>query len=410
MNPLNVLVYDDQPKVAVTWKSHIETAYCNAKITTATKEDFRSLMRLLNRRRHTWRKSEGKSSPSKSHPADLADVIVVDYDLIDYSKSTDTTGSRLAYLLRCFSSCGFIIILNEYGTNVFDFSLSSPTEDFADIHVGDEQIGNPGLWQAEFRGYRPWHWPVVPHARKNFEQCVNDVVDNPEEPMLEFLDLNRVIDWIPRRAREFLQSDQKMENVTFRGFIESTRRIAAKDTLTPRQLARTAAARISTLLNSIILPDQSLLVDAPHLASRFPSLLMHDRDNIVTWNALCNPVNDGINDLLHECLRKHRFKRSHWLWRPAWYWPTINGDQNIEEVANPWAVEETKWVFCENISRFVPADVAQEFRALVSPPFIKRFVFKSDSPDAERYVSQVGKGGPLDPSQVDYSPEAVLSW
>ena len=61
-----------------------------------------------------------------------ADVVVVDYDLLRFSEiHVDTTGSRLAYLLRCFSKCGFIIVLNEFGTNTFDLSLGSPVEGFS---------------------------------------------------------------------------------------------------------------------------------------------------------------------------------------------------------------------------------------------------------------------------------------
>ena len=411
MNSLNVLIYEDQSEVAKTCASKIRDVYNEASVEPVDTKDFQALLSLINRRRNAWRDGENEADMIERHDSDSADVIVVDYDLLQYSDTADTTGSRLAYLLRCFSECGFIIILNEFGRNVFDLSLGSPPEDFTDIHIGGEQIGNPGLWQAPFDGYRPWYWPVVPNARENFEQCVKDVRENFDTPILEFLGLDRAIDWIPRRAREFLLGKKKIEEVTFKGFVKSAHGgVSSKDMLIPEQMARVAAARIVTLLNSIILPEQSILVDAPHLVSRFPSLILNQRDDINMWNKLCNPVNHEIDDLLVKDLKKYKFQQSHWLWRPAWYWSEINNDENIEEVKDPWKVQEVDWVFCENISQFVPIEFTQDFRAIVSPPFIKRFVFRDgDSPEADRYVSQIGSRGPQDPSSVEYVPQAVFS-
>ena len=410
MKSLKVSVYEDIPTFAENWSGKIQSAYSEADVETAKSKDFIELLKVLNNRRTKWRNGEKETSLTELHQADNADVIVVDYDLLQYSETADTTGSRLAYLLRCFTKCGIIIILNEYGTNVFDLRLANPPEEFADINVGGSQIGNPGLWQAPFNGYRPWYWPVVPDARINFGQCVMDVQANPGVPIIEFLGLKHVIDWMPQRAWDFITGGQNVEEVTFNGFVKASHGgIASKDSLIPEQMARVAAARIGTLLNSIILPNQSLLVDAPHLVSRFPSLISGQCDDIKTLNKLCNPVEQNIDDLLAEQLIQHRFKKSHWLWRPAWYWPEINRDEEIEEVKSPWTTKKVDWVFCEDISRFVPIEDAKDFRALVSPPYIKRFVLNTNSPSAEKYVAQINQGGPQDPSQVVYVPQAALS-
>ena len=97
------------------------------------------------------------------------------------------------------------------------------------------------------------------------------------------------------------------------------------------------------------------------------------------------------------------------LWRPAWYWPDINKDERIAEVKDPWTVKDVDWVFCENMSHFLPTTYADDFRADVSPPFNKRFVLRRDSPEALKYVSKVGSGGPQDPLRVDYVPQAAFS-
>ena len=125
---------------------------------------------------------------------------------------------------------------------------------------------------------------------------------------------------------------------------------------------------------------------------------------------MCNPKSNEIDALLSDNLQPHKFQKEHWLWRPAWYWPDINKDEEISEVSEPWTFEEPDWVFCEDISRFVPLEVAQDFRAIVSPPFIKRFIFKSRAAGATDYVGQLGQRGASDPSQVEYVPEVAFSW
>ena len=410
MSTMRVLVYDDYPEIADSLASRVRAACDSANVTPVRRETFQELIGLLNRRRDAWRPGSNENVSIESTDVDDADVVVVDYDLLRYSAAGDTTGSRLAYLLRCFTKCGLIIVLNEYGSNAFDLSLCSPSLDFADLHLGDVQIGNPGLWVGSFEGYRPWHWPVLPNARENFEKCVEDVRQNPDHPILDFLGLERFIDWMPKRAHDFFLGSGDLETVRFSAFVRQARGgIESKDELPPNYSARVAAARLVALLNGMILPEQSILVDAPHLVSRFPSLIRGGDQDVHHWNRLCDPVNEEIDDLLVDILTEHKFKRQHWLWRPVWYWPDISRDERIAEVKDPWIVKYVDWVFCENISRFVPIALADDFRADVSPPFNKRFVFKRMSPEALTFVSKAGSGGPLDPLIVDYVPQAAFS-
>ena len=410
MSSIDVLVYDDHPEIASNLANKVRANCPDANVKSAERESFQDLIALINRRRITWRDGEDDIDSIGVTDADNADVIVVDYDLLSYSEKADTTGSRLAYLLRCYSKCGLIIVLNEYGTNSFDMSLASPSQDFADLHIGDAQIGNPGLWTSSFEGYRPWHWPVLPNARANFEKCVDDVRENIDEPIFDFLGLGNVIDWMPKHVQDFFLGSGSMESARFSTFVKQARSgIEAKDELLPEYMVRVAAARLVALLNSLILPEQSILVDAPHLISRFPSLIREGHQDIDNWNRLCDPTNEEIDDLLADVLKEHRFERRHWLWRPAWYWPEINKDERIAEVKDPWGVKKVGWVFCENISRFVPSVYADEFRADVSPPFNKRFVFRRESPESLKYVSNVGTGGPQDPLGVEYVPQAAFS-
>ena len=414
MNPLNILVFEDVGNVASGWVKSIDGAYPAAAVEIANPDSFERLLQVANRRRNEWRKDNHGGGMVCEHEADNKDVVVVDYDLLQYSSTIDTTGSRLAYLLRCFTTCGFIVVLNAYGPNPFDLSLSNPSEDFADLHIDGRQIGNPGLWNTDCKGYRPWYWPVIPEAVKNFNRCVNEAEEHLDEPIIGFFGLDRVIDWIPWSAVGFLSGCGKpAEAVTFRNVAESVRSgTTGKDELISSQTARVATARVLTLLNSMILPEQNALVDAPHLISRFPSLMDDGVGNLESLNRLCDPVGSEVPNLLDERLAKYRFERSHWLLRPAWYWPALNRDDSIDEVRDPWKAGEAnaEWVFCENVSRFLPLETAQAFRALVSPPFMKRYVVNRYSQIAAEYVPELGAEGILDPLAAVFAPEAMLSY
>ena len=415
MNPLKILVFEDQKDIAANWAGAIRGANPEGTVAvqSATQCSFERLQEVANLRRNEWRGANHGNGMVGEHEADGMDVVVVDYDLLKYSNTNNATGSRLAYLLRCFTTCGFIVVLNAHTPNVFDLGLTSPSEDLADLHIDGGQLGNPGLWSADFEGYRPGHWPIIPDAVGNFERCVADVRDNLEQPVFEFFGLNRVIDAVPWRVHEFLTaSGYPAEKVTFRKFIESSRAgNHAKDKLIPEQTWRVAAARIGTLLNSVIVPDQNALVDAPHLVSRFPSLLKGGSETLETWNRLCSPASADLLDMLDEALEQYQFKQPHWLWWPSWYWPEIRRDESIDEVRHPWQAGEadTIWVFCENVSRFLPIECAQPFSALVSPPFMKRFLLNRYSEHARKIVPTLGDGSLLDPLQLTNAPEAMLS-
>jgi len=409
MPSTSVLVYDDHGEIASALANRVRRAYPNASVTAASGESFQELLELINHRRSTWREDGDLTETSKLASIDKIDVVVVDYDLLGYSPGGDTTGSRLAYLLRCFSTCGFIVVLNEYGVNAFDYSLGGPWSDFADLHIGDIQIGNAGLWSPDFKGYRPWHWPIVPSARSNFEKCVKDVQANFDEPVFGFLGLESYIDWLPRHAHDFFYGSGSLESVRFSTFVEKARGgIEPKDSIPPEHAARVAAARLIAFLNLIVLPEQSIIVDAPHLVSRFPSLIGDAGHDLQSWNRLCDPVSSVVDDLLPGYLEQHRFQHQHWLWKPGWYWPEINKDTRISEVTDPWSATDLEWVFCENVSRFLPTRFGHAFRADVSPPFTRRYVVTTRSSGLEHYLEEVGSGGAQDPLVVDYIPQAAF--
>jgi hypothetical protein len=119
-------------------------------------------------------------------------------------------------------------------------------------------------------------------------------------------------------------------------------------------------------------------VDAPHLALRYPSLLRGDIKKVGTWDASASlPLSKSLwseKGQLREKIQHHRFCKQDWLSRPAWFWNELSKLETIEEIRNPWSAERPDFVFCEDVSRFLPQKEAREFVADLASPFVRRFV------------------------------------
>lgn len=209
-----------------------------------------------------------------------------------------------------------------------------------------------------------------------------------DEPILPYLQFPEdVIESMSRTVLEFIMVSDDPMTTTFRMFAESgdkglSEGLRRKDrALSDEALARIAAARVSHWLEYLVLPGQHILVDAPHLATRYPSLLRGDKDDINTWNKVVS-LGDEDTSIRTDILEPFRFARKDWLSRPAWYWRSVSQCEAIEEVQDPWSATSTDFVFCEDTSTFAPKDQVQEFVSdlgTVSSPFTRRFVRKLEN-------------------------------
>jgi hypothetical protein len=411
MAKMKLLLCDDDPRRVDGWAHTLNGVAETARqfeIKPLLKSEFLDSMEELHRRRRDARLR--KPLKINTTPFDSADLLVIDYDLIALDNET---GEDVAYLARCYSHCGLIVMLNEVATNDFDLTLTDHPDSFADLNMGDAQLANPGLWGEPFEGFRPWYWPVVPHAVTKFEKRATLLKAALDLPVLDHLGLPReVIRALPRETREFLGRDQSPEATTFDKFVRlSGNGLARKDvSLGEEFTARIAAARIYKWLDTVVLPCQDLLVDAPHLTSRFPSLLIGSRNTLESWNAVCSvssaPSHLGINDGL---LEPFRFVSEEWLSRPAWYWPLVSNCDAIPEVTHPWSSEPIEFEFCEDLSRFVPASEARAFVADLPTPFVHRSVLDQRSKFGRDLINNT-KGNPAtDVSKVRYMPAVRFS-
>jgi len=366
MKMLRVLVYDDEESVGKGFVARLRRLKSvGARLDVAdalTNERFRESLAILDERRMAAR--EGKTLAPTDLDLDDMDVFVVDYDLMKALDSgSGIVGERIAYLARCYSKCGLIVGVNQFGANAFDLTLRGHPESYADLNVGGDELANPNLWGGRKAGLHAWHWPHLPEFAVSFEKRVANARRAMDEPILSTLGFpQEAVAALTRRATQFLVGslEKEVTQVTFREFADTSGNcLHSKDrTLGDDLLARVAAARVTKWLERLVLPGQDVLVDAPHLVSRFPSLLTRSK-SVSDWRTVA--AKDRIVGLRKAKIERARFRRNHWLSRPAWFWPLLCSDESIAEVRDPWNSERPDWVFCEDTSTFRARSQCREF-------------------------------------------------
>jgi hypothetical protein len=406
MKRKTILICDDVSNVREGWKRTLE------KIPLVKREfdvhilgdQFRDALKDLEKRRRSAREAQSKVSSWQRNVFDSASILIIDYDLLDFSKEDYITGEGVAYLARCYSRCGLIVALNQFGVNTFDLTLRFNPTSFADLNLGSEQLDNRGLWLEPWKGFRPWHWPTLPGALEAFQHRVKELKGNLNKSILSHLGFKKEIsEALPRSTREFLGSGDKPETVKFREFVErSGNALRRKDRAADDEsIARIAAARIAKWLERLVLSGQDVLVDAPHLVSRFPSLLNGSVGRLETWNKTTSLKGLKSLGIRYSQTAKLRFEKDNWLSRPAWFWKPLSNLEEIDEVADPWSAETSGFVFCEDISQFLPREESREFVADLDSPFVRRFVADHNPKAVKRLGTKL--------KQVEYIPAVRFS-
>lgn len=425
MNKKKILIYDDEPGRTEGFKVKLEKGLNEAgqserfNIISLKHNKFQDAIKALEQRRIEFRNGEialENIPKDNAENIDDASIFVIDYDLLSTEQEEkeeefftgSLTGEIVAYLVRCFSKCKLIVGLNQYGNNPFDLTLRGDLDSFADLNLGDQQLDNPNLWKSDWENseqeFRPWSWPNLCNLLCDFDERVEDLQGNLGASISEFLGFgSELFELLPREIVQFIWKDKGKEHfqTTFREFItESGNGLKSKDATELKSctndhvLARVGAARISKWLEQLVLPEQDILVDAPHLVTRFPSLITGDKKDIETWNKtarLAGHEDLGLDTNLIECYRFGRDDKSHWISRPVWFWDKLRECEEIQEVTEPWLTATPGWVFCENASRFYNYEECREFLADTTSPFTQRFV---------KYC---------DEDEVDYRPRARFS-
>jgi hypothetical protein len=381
MKDATILIYDDETKNGTRYverlKKSKEVGKYFKNVECIDHSVFLKEMKELKERQIALR--NGKKRKSQKLKIDGAAILIVDYDLVKAPEyASFLTGEIVSYYVRCFSECRFVIGLNQYGTNNFDLSLKRHPKSYADLNIGSEQLDNPGLWGDKLEGFRPWYWPNIPKYLENIDKKMKDLDENLKTPICEFFGMSEeVIGTMPRTVSEFLGGDPQA--ISFESFLhESGNALIPKDKekieMETRVMKLLTISRISKWLEESVLPGQNILIDAPHLVNRYPSLLKGTHDDLKIWDKTATFEKFDKLGLNHETIEKYRFVKDHWLSRSAWFLNGIINCQDIKEVSDPWTRESTDYVFCEDSSSFYKKNKCKEFLAEIETPYARRFV------------------------------------
>ncbi len=383
-----ILVHDDEESLVRRYVQRLKSVKClraDFDVKQLTVPDFREEMQILAKRRRAFR--NGKNEYVEESRLDKTAIFVVDFDLLESDPEGVWNSENVAYLARCFSNCGLIIGLNLPTCREFDLSLRGNVESYADLNLVNRQLDNERLWDGSLAdSFRPWYWPPIMSYVASFDQRIKAVRENLDTPILKVLGLDNVIEMLPKTVLEFI-GVRSSRQTTFRDFAKSPNALHRRDKNSSIDtVCRIAAARISKWLERRVLPGQNILVDAPHLVSRYPSLLKGEHDSLKAFNqsARFYPYKDLSID--HHRIEEFRYSRAYWFSRPVWYWRKLAEFARIKEVSTPWEKKLSPFRFCEDASRFYDKRVCKEFIANVDSPYNRRFVRRFSNVDYQPRV------------------------
>lgn len=377
-----ILVCDDRPASIEAWTRRLKSIpIVESSFAIKTLEDsahFDEEVKKLEARREsakTW-SDDREWTEATATIFDDADILVIDFDLYELSKGA--TGERISYLARCYSRCGLIVALNQFLPSGFDLRLTGHPDSYADLNIAGDWLDNGGLWSDSFKGFRPWLWPLLPRALEQLQKRAGDLEKKLDVGIFDEIGFSdAVLPALPRETEGYIEGRRtRADKVSFDTFVrESGNGLREGDKAHAPARARIAAARVSKWIERLVLPAQDAIVDASHLASRFPSLLVGSQTAVLSWNrtALLDAklADLGID---HKRIENSRARTDIWFSRPVWFWSALANDPEIAEVSDPWNVVEPRFVFCEDVSRFLSRKDTREFVAAYLSPFTQRFV------------------------------------
>jgi hypothetical protein len=307
-------------------------------------------------------------------PARLANDSSGQADLIR-SELRAETAETVAYLGRCYSTCKFIVAVNQiFRRRTFDLTFQKFVESRADLNISQDEIGSAELWTGQGDGYHPWSWPKLIDAGRLFEQRLSRVdLDTPVLPSLGLLSA----EGSGLDARQLDALGDRSEQVTFRDVAMSFELgLTGRDEQPDEEaLRRIAAAGIGRWLDRMIMPAQNVLIDAPHLVYRIPSLLSGDPASLDAWNSTTG-FHESELGLNLMTLDSHRSASAEWFHRPAWAWADIAADVSLPEISSPWGSRMYDFAFAEDMSKFINVSSASEVQTDLAGPYSRRYILR----------------------------------
>ena len=371
---MRIKVCDDDVEMAEEWAADIKKVvpgdFDVSRMENATEEVSQLLSRKLQ--------VEEKSNPlAQAAEFDQIDILVVDYDLVHLDDNGGrTTGEGIAKLARTYSSCGAIVVMNQFKGPQFDLGMRGHLDSHADINVDADLIGYQALWDdvTASRAFNPTTWIPTPRlltaARDLAKKLASQGLDTPMAPALG-LDEAAVAE-LSDTAFGFLSSEaqtaEELALVTVRDFLDRSldEKITACMTNNAAELLfNFAAFRIIKWLDRAVLRPMNVLIDSSHLIDRLPFLIDHEKVDVgdpAKWaEAAAHPTELMRWGTLEKY---HNAAASAALGRTVFDWYRIALDEQVDELQDQYLEKQpVRFYLAEDTSRFVAKEELTRYRA-----------------------------------------------
>lgn len=414
--PLRILIVDDEPDRSLGWAQDIRGLLGTTIPTVEALEvealDIGAARRLLeavdNRRRNARERNLDPLDRNIQCDLDDVDILIVDYDLQELLQVGQwSTGLQVATLVRAFSRVKLVVLVNQFGSNTFDLTLTKASQSHSDFDVGSDQLLNPTLWSRScISDYAPWAWnDGLLHAPARMEKTMEWVMKHLDKSILETLGFTTG----PQNTgaetylgQELWQECMDDPKYSYRDLVRESEFLTPKDRAalvgSDESCARVAAALISHWLERWVIPSNETLIDLPHLASSYPWLLTNNMD-LLSWQATTY-LDNGLSAFI-PTVAKHEFKPGFPLARPVIWKHKILQDVELGEPTGFTYDSFPDVVFCE--------DTAQFHNFADTRPFSCRL----PGSDTQRFVTDPAKIAPTGSSHslkhVIYEPSVLFA-
>lgn len=370
---MQILVCDDQDDMIDTWLESLEAVKPDGSTVNRVPDAKKQISGLVSRKRAI---REGGDLPNEGLDLDDCDVLIVDYDLLYLgTDGSRTTGEGVARLAREYSTCGAIVVMNQFEGAQFDLGMRGHIGSYADVNIDADLLGMAALWRDPARAgeFAPTIWTPAPKIANAMSDFSNTIVKDFGQAILGLVGLGEeAATALSDDAFGFVSESAKtvddLQKVTVADFCHQ----ALDDDvasglikLKPEFAARFSAHRIAKWLDREALRPMSVLVDAFHLVERMPSVLNSDEINIADpsdWTrAAAQPT-----DLLRWELVKtfHNEAASSVLGRPVFNWFSMKDADQLEEAfENYLEGNNPRFRLAEDTSRFLPVESITPFRS-----------------------------------------------
>ena len=327
------------------------------------------------------------------------DVLCIDYDLRAIEKHSWLTADTLAGLVRAFTECPCVVVLNRPPRVAFDLTLVGAWEGPGDLQLLPGLLGRPVFWGAETEArkeselvFKPWHWLDLFAVRGQtqakldaLEKYGPDLADMDIFAFLEFPDEVRSrLSWRALGAlSNAIASDDP--RLTFESFIKNGARcllperfeqISIRDDASRPVALRIIAFELGRWVREQVVAGQDVLVDLPHLIARAPWLFKGSQLDRSAWNRLAALGGDCFaQGLVPDWLIEYRYARQEWTGREVFLWESLQRDPRF--AMSDSDVPEAgfgDFVFAEDCSEFVSMGAARTFIAGFGNLWDQRYV------------------------------------